>query len=90
MQQGYFDRHFGPKYIYIKYRCSKCKKLGEHFVKQTDWERGILHEVANELESGEKKRFQKMGPITMDEIIHFHYELDNIDLNKLPGYKKEK
>jgi len=36
MQQGYYVKQLGPSYVYIKYRCSRCKKLGEHFVKQTE------------------------------------------------------
>jgi hypothetical protein len=82
MQQGYYVRQFGPSYVYIKFRCSRCKKLGEHFIKQEEWEEGMLRDNALELSSSEKNRFQDMGKITIDEMINFHYELENLD--KLP------
>jgi len=34
MQTGYYLRLVGPSFVYVKYRCSRCKKLGEQFVKQ--------------------------------------------------------
>lgn len=79
MQQGYYVRHFGPSYVYIKFRCSRCKKLGEHFIKQEDWAEGILNDSANEVSQGERGRFEKMGKITIDEMIDFHYALDKLE-----------
>ena len=82
MQQGYYMRQFGPSYVYIKFRCSRCKKLGEHFIKQEDWEEGLLRDNASELCPSEKSRFESMGKITIDEMINFHYALDGLD--KIP------
>src|SRR5437667_5740125 len=82
MQQGYYMRQFGPSYVYIKFRCSRCKKLGEHFVKQEDWEEGLLKDVSTELSPTEKARFESLGTITVDEMIDFHYKLEGLD--KLP------
>jgi DNA-directed RNA polymerase subunit RPC12/RpoP len=48
MQTGYYLRLFGPSFVYVKYRCSRCKKLGEQFVKQQDWEDGILNDLRPE------------------------------------------
>lgn len=82
MQQGYYMRQFGPSYVYIKFRCSRCKKLGEHFIKQEDWEEGLLRDNATELSPSEKSRFESMGKITIDEMINFHYALDGLE--KIP------
>ena len=82
MQQGYYVRQFGPSYVYIKFRCSRCKKLGEHFIKQEDWEEGMLRDNVSELSPAEKKRFDSLGKISVDEMIDFHYALEN--LNGLP------
>jgi hypothetical protein len=79
MQQGYYVRHFGPSYVYIKFRCSRCKKLGEHFIKQEDWAEGILNDTVNEVDTNEKGRFEKLGKITIDEMIDFHYALDKLE-----------
>jgi len=82
MQQGYYVRQFGPSYVYIKFRCSRCKKLGEHFIKQEDWAEGMLRDDVTEVSPAEKNRFEKMGKITIDEMINFHYALEGLD--KLP------
>ena len=83
MQQGYYVRHFGPSYVYIKFRCSRCKKLGEHFIKREDWEHGILRDSGDEINVSEKDRFASMGKITIDEMIDFHYKLETLD--KIPS-----
>jgi hypothetical protein len=87
MQRGYYVRQFGSSYIYIKYRCSRCKKLGEHFVKQEDWEESILQDKVTEVQPWEKKRFDKLGKISAEEMVEFHYALDKLNLNKLPDLK---
>jgi hypothetical protein len=80
MQQGYYMRQFGPSYVYIKYRCSRCKKLGEHFVKQEEWEENLLHETTSEVMENERSRFTQLGAITLDEMKQFHHALEHLDL----------
>jgi DNA-directed RNA polymerase subunit RPC12/RpoP len=78
MQTGYYLRLFGPSFVYVKYRCSRCKKLGEQFVKQQDWEDGILNDLRPETTQSEKQSFESMGPITIHEQIDFHFQLDDL------------
>lgn len=87
MQRGLYMHQFGPSYVYIKYRCSRCKKLGEHFVKQEEWEDGLLHEINSELSDTEKTAFKSMGRISLEEMRSFHHALEN--LNGLPKTLKE-
>lgn len=82
MQTGYYLRLFGPSFVYVKFRCSRCKKLGEQFVKQEDWEDGILKDIPTEINQTEKERFQEMGPISIHEQIDFHFHLDESAVNK--------
>jgi hypothetical protein len=84
MQTGYYMRMFGPSFVYVKFRCSRCKKLGEQFVKQEDWEGGILKDSPIETSSTEKERFKALGPIDMRELVDFHYALESLnDLSAL-------
>lgn len=84
MQTGYYLRLFGPSFVYVKFRCSRCKKLGEQFVKQEEWEDGILHDVPTEITPEEKQRFSEMGAIGVHECIDAHFELEKIgSLRKL-------
>jgi hypothetical protein len=78
MQQAYYARQFGPSYVYVRFRCSRCKKLGEHFVRQQDWEEGMLADEGTEATPAEKRRFEGLGKITMDEMVKFHEELNRL------------
>lgn len=77
MQTGYYLRLFGPSFVYVKFRCSRCKKLGEQFVKQEDWEDGILRDTPVEVSAQEKEKFQELGPINIEEIIDAHFKLES-------------
>ena len=84
MQTGYYPRMAGPSFVYVRYRCSRCKKLGEQFVKQDEWEAGILRDVTTEASGDERKRFTDLGPIRISEMADFHEELERtLDLSVL-------
>jgi hypothetical protein len=78
MQTGFYLRLFGPSYVYVKYRCSRCKKLGEQFVKQEEWEGGILRNTVEEVATDDRDKFEKLGPIDINEVIDFHFQLENM------------
>ena len=94
MQHGYYLRLFGPSFVYVKFRCSHCKKLGEQFIKQEEWEDGILKDSAIELSHDEKEQFTVQGAISINEVIDFHFELEKMsDLKSLAALippKKQK
>lgn len=84
VQHGYYLRLFGPSFVYVKFRCSRCKKLGEQFIKQEEWEEGILKDVATEVTTDERDVFSAQGPIDINEVIDFHFQLENLaDLKSL-------
>jgi len=78
MQTGYYLRLVGPSFVYVKFRCSRCKKLGEQFVKQEDWEDGILCDVPSEIDPDEQRKFDEMGPIDIHECIDAHFQLEKL------------
>ena len=84
VQHGYYLRLFGPSFVYVKFRCSRCKKLGEQFIKQEEWEEGILRDAPLEVSTTEKEQFAAQGPIDINEVIDFHFQLENLsDLKAL-------
>ncbi|HLV80992.1 MAG TPA: hypothetical protein VKT32_11960 [Chthonomonadaceae bacterium] len=87
MRQATYIKQCGPSYVYIKYRCSRCKKLGEHFVKQEEWEESLLQEATCEVTDKERTHFDTLGSITLDEMRQFHYELEQ--LNTLPSLRSD-
>lgn len=82
MQKGYYLRVTGPSFVWVKFRCSRCKRLGEQFIKQEEWDERLLMDAPCELSEEEKARFRALGPIDMDEIISVHTKLR--DLKRLP------
>jgi hypothetical protein len=84
MQTGYYPRMFGPSLVFVRFRCSRCRKFGEQFVKQEEWENGILKDHLVEVTVGEKARFSELGPIEMAELVEFHQSLNTLaDLREL-------
>jgi DNA-directed RNA polymerase subunit RPC12/RpoP len=84
VQHGYYLRLFGPSFVYVKFRCSRCKKLGEQFIKQEEWEEGILKDSVVEVAPEETAQFATLGPIDINEVLNFHFELENLnDLKSL-------
>ncbi len=87
MRQRFYERQLGPSYVYIRYRCSHCKRPGEHFVRQEEWSDELLNDVIAESSDLQQKQFAALGPITLTEMRSFHHAL--ADLNSLPDPTKE-
>jgi hypothetical protein len=84
MQTGHYPRMFGPSFVFVRYRCSRCKKHGEQFVKQEEWDAGIFRDSGVEFSSNERERFATLGPIEMRELADFHHSLESLsDLSTL-------
>ncbi|MBM3493226.1 MAG: hypothetical protein FJX72_02725 [Armatimonadetes bacterium] len=85
MQQGKMVRPFGPRFVYIRYRCSRCKRLGEHFIEQDQWDIRLLTDASSEASDDELRRFSEMGPITVDELQHVRTRLTTLRRLPKPG-----
>ena len=78
MQQGFYMQHVAPSFVFVKFRCSRCKKLGQQFVKQEEWEDGLLNEATTEQSADEQKRFSEMDGISLEEMKQFHLSLERM------------
>lgn len=91
MASSQYPRMFDDALVHIRYRCSRCKKIGEQFVKQEEWDSGILQDKATEAVKTEKERFAEMGAIEMRELVEFHEALEKLpDLSELNAEFKPK
>jgi DNA-directed RNA polymerase subunit RPC12/RpoP len=78
------------EYVYVKYRCQRCKRMGEAFVPESRWDRSILEPAQNEMNDTERDQFLDEAPISDDEVLDFHKRLQNLaDLNDLHGAPRE-
>ncbi len=87
MQTGYYPMMSGPSLVFVRFRCSRCKKLGQEYINQEEWEKGILQDASVEANAPERDRFTAMGPIEMRELVEFHNDLEA--LNDLSGLNAE-
>lgn len=82
LQRGRFPRLLSPGFVYVKFRCPRCKRLGERFIPQEPMP-PLVSGFRQELSIGERARFEAMGGIDLDEVIDFHFELDSQPLRDL-------
>jgi len=82
LQKSTYVRVFGPTLMYLKFRCSRCKRLGEKIIEQDQWDESLLRDAPTEMSVEEKRRFDRMGKITADEVIDFHFQLEEPDALK--------
>lgn len=83
LRAGYYPRPFGPSYVLVRYRCSRCRRRGEKFLRQEEWDQGILSDATLELDVPARTSFATQGPITMREQADFHHQLDSLGLQEL-------
>jgi DNA-directed RNA polymerase subunit RPC12/RpoP len=63
------------EFVYVKYRCQHCKRIGEAFIPESRWDRSILEPQHSELTDAERDHFEDATPISSEEILDFHREL---------------
>lgn len=81
-QTGLFPRPFGPSFVRIRFRCSRCRRRGEEYLDQQEWAAGILLDRANEALPDERQQFDGLGKISLREQAEVHEALESDDLLK--------
>lgn len=83
-------RAFGSHYVWIKYRCSRCKRMGEHFIKEEKWDWAMLERDKTEMTDTERDEFASLPQIASEQILDFHRELDELDRVSEETFKTRK
>lgn len=73
-----YERPSGREYVYVKYRCKRCKRMGETFVAEHRWDWRIFEASQNELSESEVELFSTQAPISAEDLLDFHRELESI------------
>ncbi len=73
-----YERSSGREYVYVKYRCKRCKRMGEAFVAEHRWDWRMFEESKNELSESETELFSGQAPISSEELLDFHRQLAEI------------
>lgn len=74
-----YERPSGREYVYVKYRCKRCKRMGETFVAEHRWDWRMFEESQNELTESETELFSGQAPISSEELLDFHRQLTTIE-----------
>ena len=73
-----YERASGRDYIYIKFRCTRCKRLGQTFIPEANFDWHSLESAPDEMTPQERDRALEAGPISAGELMAFHAALKNI------------
>lgn len=78
IQTGLYLSASGPSYVYVRFRCGRCKRVGEQLVQESNWDPAVLQHTEVRMSEDEVRRYEAMGEITADEVIAFHFALDRL------------
>ena len=70
-----YERASGRDYIYLKFRCMRCKRLGQTFIPEARFDWSSLESGADEMTTQERDRALEAGPISTGELMEFHAAL---------------
>ena len=74
-----YERSSGREYVYVKFRCRRCKRMGEVFVSERQWDWSIFEPAHNEMSDAERDVFLDQDAISVAEIILFHRQLKDVE-----------
>jgi arsenate reductase-like glutaredoxin family protein len=75
IQTGLYLNSAGSSYVYVRFRCGRCKRVGEQLVQESNWDPAVLHFAEVQMSEEDLHRFEAMGEITPEEVIGFHYAI---------------
>jgi hypothetical protein len=78
IQTGLYLGVLGANYVYVRFRCGRCRRIGEQLVQEQDWDPSVLHESGVQSSQQDLRRFDQLGAITAEEVVEFHYALERL------------
>jgi DNA-directed RNA polymerase subunit RPC12/RpoP len=78
LQAGLHVNGQGTPYVYVRFRCARCKKVGQRLVHRQAWAEEMLEPIGAALSGADRERFERLGPITPDEILGFHEGVERL------------
>jgi DNA-directed RNA polymerase subunit RPC12/RpoP len=78
IQTGLYLSVLGPSFVYVRYRCGRCKRVGEKLVQEDAWDPSVLQTPLPKANESDRQRFEEMGDITPEEVIDFHFALERL------------
>ncbi|NIM07488.1 MAG: hypothetical protein GTO55_12040 [Armatimonadetes bacterium] len=81
LQMRFYLSLFGPSFVSVHYRCGRCKRIGKQLVEEQRWAGFNVERSAEEAvaQADDRSRFESMGKITPEELVDFHFALEEKD-----------
>ena len=73
-----YEREPDRAYVYVKFRCAHCKRMGQLFIPEHRWDWRWLERSCDELNDAERDTSSEAGPITDTEVQDFHTWLKSV------------
>ncbi len=92
LQQGHFMSQWKPMSVYVKFRCSRCRMLGERLVDYARWEEGILSQETDDVAAVDGAPVVATGVIEDAEVERFAETISTLrasDIEQLANTLKQ-
>jgi hypothetical protein len=73
-----YERSSGQEYVYVKFRCARCKRIAQSFVPASAWDWQKLEPAPGELSSEERDRLLEAEPVGAADLLLFHEDMAQI------------
>jgi hypothetical protein len=73
-----YERSSGHEYVYVKFRCARCKRIAQSFVPASAWDWKKLEPAPGELSSEERDRLLEEEPVGAADLLLFHEDMAQI------------
>ncbi len=74
-----YERSSGHEYVYVKFRCARCKRIAQTFVPASAWDWKRLEPAPGELSSEERDRLLEEEPVAAADLLLFHEQMALIE-----------
>ncbi len=74
-----YERSSGHEYVYVKFRCARCKRIAQTFVPASAWDWKKLEPAPGELSSEERDRLLEEEPVQAADLLLFHEDMALIE-----------
>lgn len=68
------------EYVYVKYRCKRCKRMGEKFLSESRWDWKMLEPERNEMNDIERDFFLDEEPLSTQDVLELHHQLEGVSI----------